>query len=126
MSGVTLDGITYYPSIPSEWHKVIKVETGDYKPLLRWDLYSIIGTPLDIDYAKKELSESYSKVEEYLPEPHILEGMGIINFADDSPSFNKYRQKEIVIEKLFCFGAQPPKSPTLERVVSEIKLKCRN
>lgn len=126
MSEFTLDGVTYYSSIPSEWYNVTKVETGDYKPLLRWELYSVIGTPLDIEHGKQELSKIYSVVEEYFPEPHILEGMGVVNFADEAPSFNKYRGREIVEEVLFCFGQQPENPPSLEQIVSEIKLKCQN
>jgi hypothetical protein len=116
----------FHTAVPSEWYSFDKLDTGTHKQLLLWDLYSVIGTPLDIEYAKKTLSELYSEVVEHIPESYVLDGAGIINFSNEKPSFDEYIDEQIVMEKQYCFGLQPNNPPTIKRTVSEIKIKCRN
>ena len=50
---ISQNPVTFHTAVPSEWYSLDKLDTGTCKQLLLWELYSVIGTPLDIEYAKK-------------------------------------------------------------------------
>ena len=125
MQEVNLEGTTFFYCTPSDFFHLEEHDVGDYKPLQGWKLFSVFGTKEDFDYAKTNLEKEYSEVEIYIPRRHLLQGLGCINHSGESPEFNEFKLQKNVRLRMLCFGSQPKDAPTISRIVSEYKIKCR-